>query len=227
MSTNAISIFDADSLIEAIDWQKVNGLIPAIIQAFDTAEVLMLGVMSKEAIRLTCQTGQVTFYSRRKKRLWLKGETSGHFLTVTSLALDCDHDSLLIQAAPKGPTCHLGTSSCWGDRYRNNELPFEDKRGSELMWLASLERLIQSRKHQSAEHSYTGSLFAKGTKRMAQKVGEEGVEVALAAMSQDKTELINESADLLYHLTVLLADQGLSLTEVVDCLQQRHLSAKD
>lgn len=198
--------------LSKIQWEKVNGLLPVIVQDSQSQAVLMLGYMNLAALTQTLETQQVTFWSRTKARLWTKGESSGHYLKVVDTTLDCDQDTLLIQAEPQGPTCHLGTPSCFNHSTQSSHLGF----------LVQLEQLLHTRKHADPTHSYTASLFAKGTKRIAQKVGEEGVEVALAATVNDKEELINESADLLYHLLVLLQDQGVSLQNVVDQLQSRH-----
>ena len=199
--------------INRIDWTKVENLIPVIVQDTYTAQVLMLGYMNADALNVTIDTGNITFYSRTKERLWTKGETSGNYLKLQSMALDCDNDTLLMQATPMGETCHTGTKTCFdGD---NAEPP-------KMTWIALLEQLLGERKNVDADSSYTASLYQRGTKRIAQKVGEEGVEVALAAVANDNDELINESADLLYHLLVLLQQQGLSLEEVVRKLQERH-----
>ncbi|EKO3676637.1 bifunctional phosphoribosyl-AMP cyclohydrolase/phosphoribosyl-ATP diphosphatase HisIE [Vibrio metschnikovii] len=200
-------------LVECIDWQKVDGLIPAIVQDFDSSQVLMMGYMNPEALEVTLTTKQVTFYSRSKQRLWTKGETSGHVLHLRNLALDCDQDTLLVKVNPIGPTCHTGTTTCWDG---------DSQEESQMVWLHQLEQLLAARQSADPESSYTASLYASGTKRIAQKVGEEGVEVALAAATGDKAELISESADLIYHLLVLLQDQGLALSDVIDKLKQRH-----
>ncbi len=202
-----------EGLTQRIDWEKVEHLIPAIIQDFQSSQVLMLGYMNAEALQKTMETGLVTFYSRSKQRLWTKGETSGNVLRLKNIALDCDQDTLLIKVNPVGATCHTGTTTCWdGDQQEE----------SQMVWLAQLERLLCERKDADPDSSYTASLYAKGTKRISQKVGEEGVEVALAATSGDKQELVCESADLIYHLLVLLQDQGLSMSTVIDKLKQRH-----
>ncbi|WP_217533784.1 bifunctional phosphoribosyl-AMP cyclohydrolase/phosphoribosyl-ATP diphosphatase HisIE [Vibrio metschnikovii] len=201
------------ALVERIDWQKVDGLIPAIVQDFDSSQVLMMGYMNPEALEVTLTTKQVTFYSRSKQRLWTKGETSGHVLQLRNLALDCDQDTLLVKVNPIGPTCHTGTTTCWDG---------DSQEESQMVWLHQLEQLLAARQSADPESSYTASLYASGTKRIAQKVGEEGVEVALAATTGDKAELISESADLIYHLLVLLQDQGLALSDVIDKLKQRH-----
>ncbi len=193
-----------------LDWQKVDNLMPVIIQHYVSGEVLMLGYMNQEALIQTQTRGQVTFYSRTKKRLWTKGETSGHFLNVKQISSDCDNDTLLILVEPIGPTCHTGSSSCFANTQ------------SEWGFLYQLEQLIASRKHADPSSSYTAKLYHDGTKRIAQKVGEEGVETALAATVNDREELKNESADLIYHLLVLLQDQHLSLQEVIGILKVRH-----
>lgn len=200
-----------NELLEKVDWQKVDGLIPAIIQDIHSGQVLMLGYMNQDALAKTLTEGKVTFFSRSKQRLWTKGETSGNFLNLKSIQLDCDNDTLLVVVEPIGPTCHTGTTSCFG-----NENP------SDLGFIAELEAVIASRHGSSPEQSYTARLFAAGTKRMAQKVGEEGVETALAATVKDRNELTNESADLLFHLLVLLEDAKLPLREVIACLKARH-----
>ena len=197
--------------IDQLDWQKVDGLMPAVIQDSRSGAVLMLGYMNKEALATTFELGKVTFYSRTKQRLWTKGETSENYLLVDEISTDCDNDSLLITAEPCGPTCHLGRNSC-----------FTHKKQPALSFIAQLDALLGERKDADPEQSYTASLFARGTKRCAQKVGEEGVEVALAAVANDRDELVNESADLIYHLLVLLQKQQVPLTEVVTCLQARH-----
>lgn len=203
----------AESVSSRIDWEKVDGLVPAIVQDFVSGQVLMMGYMNEEALTRTAATGQVTFFSRTKQRLWTKGETSGHVLQLRNIALDCDNDTLLVKVNPVGPTCHTGTTTCW-DSDRQEE--------SQMVWLHQLEQLLAARKSADPDSSYTASLYARGTKRISQKVGEEGVEVALAATSGDKAELICESADLIYHLLVLLQDQGLSLSDVIDKLKERH-----
>lgn len=196
---------------ENLDWDKVDGLIPAIVQDADTGRVLMLGYMNREALEKTQATGHVTFFSRSKQRLWTKGETSGNTLELARLRADCDGDALLVLAVPHGPTCHLGTDTCWGDEI-NPPVGF----------LAQLERVVESRAGADPESSYTASLLSKGVKRCAQKVGEEGVEVALAATAGDRDELVDESADLLYHLVVTLTASGVSVEEVCRKLASRH-----
>ncbi|MYM58240.1 bifunctional phosphoribosyl-AMP cyclohydrolase/phosphoribosyl-ATP diphosphatase HisIE [Vibrio sp. OCN044] len=204
---------EASLLIERINWSKVDGLVPAIIQDFRSSQVLMMGCMNQDALAKTAETGKVTFFSRTKERLWTKGETSGNVLQLVNMSLDCDNDTLLVKVEPIGPTCHLGNTTCWD---------VDPQEESQMVWLNQLERLLEGRKNADPESSYTASLYAKGTKRISQKVGEEGVEVALAATSGDKSELVCESADLVYHLMVLLQDQGLSMNDVINKLKQRH-----
>ncbi len=196
--------------IPTLDWAKTDGLIPAIVQDATSGQVLMLGYMDQEALAVTLDTGKVTFFSRSKGRIWTKGESSAHWLHLVDISTDCDSDALLVLARPDGPTCHRGTVSCFS--------PLEHK----WNFLRSLEVLIQSRRHADPDTSYTAQLFARGTKRIAQKVGEEGVETALAATVKDKEELKNEAADLVYHLLVLLADANLELADVIDILRARH-----
>lgn len=204
---------EVSSLSERINWEKVDGLVPAIVQDFQSSQVLMMGYMNQDALAKTGETGQVTFFSRTKERLWTKGETSGNVLQLVNISLDCDNDTLLVRVNPIGPTCHTGTTTCWdGDAQEE----------SQMVWLHQLEQLLAARKSADPDSSYTASLYARGTKRISQKVGEEGVEVALAATSGDKAELVCESADLIYHLLVLLQDQGLSMNDVVNRLKERH-----
>ncbi|MGY6397974.1 bifunctional phosphoribosyl-AMP cyclohydrolase/phosphoribosyl-ATP diphosphatase HisIE [Vibrio parahaemolyticus] len=204
---------EVSSLSERINWEKVDGLVPAIVQDFQSSQVLMMGYMNQDALAKTGETGQVTFFSRTKERLWTKGETSGNVLQLVNISLDCDNDTLLVRVNPIGPTCHTGTTTCWdGDAQEE----------SQMVWLHQLEQLLAARKSADPYSSYTASLYARGTKRISQKVGEEGVEVALAATSGDKAELVCESADLIYHLLVLLQDQGLSMNDVVNKLKERH-----
>ncbi|MCT4706776.1 bifunctional phosphoribosyl-AMP cyclohydrolase/phosphoribosyl-ATP diphosphatase HisIE [Enterobacteriaceae bacterium H11S18] len=193
-----------------LDWEKTDNLMPVIVQHAVSGEVLMLGYMNQEALAQTEQSGKVTFFSRTKQRLWTKGETSGNFLNVVSITPDCDNDTLLVLANPIGPTCHLGTSSCFAPAKHDWHFLYE------------LEELLASRKTADPESSYTAKLYASGTKRIAQKVGEEGVETALAATVNDRFELKNEASDLVYHLLVLLQDQDLDLSAVIENLKQRH-----
>ncbi len=197
-----------------INWQKVDQLLPVIIQHFQTSEVLMLGYMNEEALSKTLTEKVVTFYSRTKQRLWTKGETSGHFLNVVDMSLDCDNDTLLILVNPIGPTCHTGEGSCFHQ--------FESQSEGDWTWFAKLEQVLAERKYADPESSYTAKLYAKGVKKIAQKVGEEGVETALAAVSQDKEEVVSEAADLAYHLTVLLHSMNLEWGDVIAKLKERH-----
>lgn len=201
-----------------INWDKVGGLVPAVVQDATSGQVLMLGYMNDEALNKTLETGQVTFWSRSKNRLWTKGESSGNVLQLDSIRVDCDNDTLLVTATPVGPTCHLGTPTCFDS---NDPLTGNGAQPS-LVFLHQLEQVLAGRKDADPDSSYTASLYARGTKRISQKVGEEGVEVALAATSGDKAELVCESADLIYHLMVLLQDQGLSMNDVVNKLKERH-----
>ena len=192
-------------------WDKMDNLLPAIVQDALSGKVLMQGYMDQDALAKTLETGKVTFFSRSKQRLWTKGETSGNTLDLVSVACDCDQDSLLVLANPNGPTCHTGVESCWFD---GNTPAFT--------FLADLERVLAARKNADPKSSYTASLYNKGIKRIAQKVGEEGVETALAATVHDKEELKNEAADLLYHLTVLLQASDMSLNDALNVLRERH-----
>ncbi len=196
---------------DRLNWEKEGGLLPAIVQHWKDGRVLMLGYMNRASLAVSLETGMVTFYSRTKQRLWTKGETSGHVLTLKGLRTDCDADALLVSAEPHGPTCHLGTGSCFGD--------YPQPDGS---FLDDLSALIARREIDRPEGSYTTELFRSGVRRIAQKVGEEGVETALAAVTQGDEALLGESADLLYHLLVLLRARGLDLDEVVAVLRKRH-----
>ena len=194
-----------------VDFEKyADGLVPAIVQDSDTHKVLMLGFMNQEALTKTEQLGKVTFYSRSKKRLWTKGEESGHFLELKSLAVDCDHDTLLIQAHPLGPVCHTGEDTCWSEKNHRED------------FLLYLEDIIHSRKQMSPEESYVAKLFSLGINKVAQKVGEEAVEMVIEA-KDDNTELfLNEAADLLFHYLLLLNVKGHSFEAVIDILKKRH-----
>ncbi|KAA6344077.1 Phosphoribosyl-AMP cyclohydrolase [termite gut metagenome] len=194
-----------------LDFDKVNGLIPAIIQDNQTNKVLMLGYMNREAYDITVETGKVTFFSRTKKRLWTKGEESGNFLYVVSLKEDCDKDTLLIMVNPAGPVCHTGTDTCWGEK--NEE---------EVMFLKQLQDFIDKRHEEMPEKSYTTSLFQSGINRMAQKVGEEAVEMIIEATNGTNERMIYEGSDLLYHLIVLLTSKGYRIEDLVRELKERH-----
>jgi phosphoribosyl-ATP pyrophosphohydrolase/phosphoribosyl-AMP cyclohydrolase len=194
-----------------IDWDKGDGLVPVIVQDARDGSALMLGYMNREALQRTLDSGRVTFFSRSRRRLWQKGESSGNVLEFKSLRLDCDADTLLIQAVPAGPVCHTGAPTCFGAPQR-----------PALAFIAELEQIIAQRSASPPPGSYTATLLAGGVRRMAQKVGEEGLEVALAACGETDAALLGESADLIYHLLVLLRARGLSLAQVVELLQQRH-----
>ena len=204
--------------IESFDWSKGDGLLPAVVQDARTGTVLMLGYMNREALRKTLGEKRVTFYSRSKQRLWTKGETSGNFLHLVDAAIDCDNDTILVTANPDGPTCHNGTDSCFGDTIRT--------KSTRLAFLSQLESVIEQRVSARPEGSYTARLWAEGPARMAQKVGEEGVEVALAAVTQSPEKLVGEAADLLFHLTLLLKSRQLSLTDVIAELERRHAAKR-
>lgn len=197
--------------LQELAWDKMDNLIPAIIQHHKTGAILMQGYMNQASLAQTFATAKATFYSRSKQDLWVKGETSGHFLNVKQVLSDCDKDSLLIACDPIGPSCHLGTESC-----------FPEQTLTQQNFLSQLEEVIRSRKGDAPEDSYTAHLFSRGTTKMAQKVGEEGVEVALAAVAETKEDLLGECADLFYHTLVLLQDQNIEMSEVMDVLQKRH-----
>jgi len=194
-----------------LDFEKGNGLIPAIIQDASSQKVLMLGYMNEEALNKTISENRVTFFSRTKDRLWTKGESSGNFLEVVSMKEDCDQDALLIQVNPVGPVCHKGTDTCWGEK---NEVTYG--------FLSNLESVIKDRKENPNESSYTSSLFKKGINKIAQKVGEEAIETVIEAKDENDELFINESADLLYHYLILLQAKGFMLKDIVACLEKRH-----
>lgn len=194
-----------------IDFEKGGGLVPAIVQHADTGEVLMLGYMNAQALAATQDKGLVTFWSRSKGRLWTKGETSGDVLNLVGMEADCDRDALLVRARPAGPTCHLGTKSCFGDTP-----------GPQTGFLGQLQAIVEARSAADPSESYTAKLLAKGLLKVAQKVGEEGVETALAGAAENDDALLNEAADLLYHLTVLLKARDRTLGDVAAVLEDRH-----
>lgn len=198
--------------IKSLDWEKNGGLIPAIVTDPDSGEVLMLGFMNEEALIRTLSTQHVTFYSRTRETIWQKGSTSGHFLRLERITTDCDSDTLLVQASPLGPTCHTGARTCFGDQFQ-----------SHAAFLYTLEAVIQKRALQNDNpKSYTKRLLNSGVQRIAQKVGEEGVETALAAVNEDDEAFLAECADLIYHLMVLLRARELSVRDVLSVLRQRH-----
>jgi phosphoribosyl-ATP pyrophosphohydrolase/phosphoribosyl-AMP cyclohydrolase len=194
---------------DKIDFNKLDGLVPCIIQDYETDSIQMCGFMNSEAFEQTKKSGQVTFYSRTKERLWTKGETSGNFLNVISISTDCDQDTILIRAAATGPVCHLGTNSCFGNEISQNELKV-------------LERVIRTRKSDPDPNSYTSKLFDSGINKIAQKVGEEAVELIIEAKDDDPERFLNEAADLMYHYLVLLQAKGFSLKDVEAILKSRR-----
>ena len=201
--------------LDELDWDKGAGLLPAIVQNADTGAVLTLAYMNREALAATRKSGRVTFWSRSKKRLWTKGETSGHYLELRGIAADCDGDALLILARPSGPACHLGTASCFGASPPRAA-------AESFAFLATLQSVIEQRIAARPPGSYTATLVAAGPRRIAQKVGEEGLELALASVAQSDTDVIGEAADLLYHLLLLLKVKQLSLAQVIEELEARH-----
>lgn len=198
--------------ISQLDFEKTGGLIPAIIQDAETQVILMLGYMNSEALAKTKMSGKVTFFSRSKNRLWTKGEESGNFLNVVSIGVDCDNDTLLIKVNPTGQVCHTGSDTCFEEVNASND----------ILFLSYLQDFIDRRKIEMPEGSYTTKLFSEGTRKIAQKVGEEAVETIVGAMANDNENLIYESSDLLYHLIVLLADKGIRIEDVVKELKSRH-----
>lgn len=210
-----------------IDFDKMNGLVPAIIQDAETRQVLMLGYMNREAYEKTVREGRVCFYSRTRQCLWTKGETSGHFLNVVSIKLDCDQDTLLIRVHPDGPVCHTGTDTCWGESNKKDELQMSDTatgatENNPLLFLSELQDFIEKRHEEMPEGSYTTSLFRDGLNRMAQKVGEEALELVIEACNGTDERLIYEGSDMLYHLIVLLTSKGLRIEQMAAELQERH-----
>lgn len=195
--------------INQINFSKTDGLVPVVIQDGQTLEVLMLGYMNAEALAKTQSEGKVTFFSRSKNRLWTKGEESGNFLTVKSLALDCDNDTILIKATPAGPTCHTGSRSCFKTDFNQN-------------FIFELEKIIADRYENPVEGSYINKMQAKGLNKIAQKVGEEGVETVIAALAETRTDLVNEASDLIFHLLFLLKEKDLSIKDIAENLEKRH-----
>ncbi len=195
-----------------LDFSKLNGLLPAVIQDDKTGKVLMLGFMNEDAYQKSCEIGKVTFFSRSKNRLWTKGEESGNFLNIVSIQPDCDNDTLLIKVNPVGPVCHTGQDTCWGETNRQDD----------LLFLKTLQDFIDKRKQEMPAGSYTTSLFQSGTAKMAQKVGEEAVETVIEAMANNDERLIYEASDMLYHLIVLLTHKGYRIEDLARELQKRH-----
>ncbi|WP_291788203.1 bifunctional phosphoribosyl-AMP cyclohydrolase/phosphoribosyl-ATP diphosphatase HisIE [Cecembia sp.] len=194
-----------------IDFEKVGGLVPAIIQDADSHLVLMLGYMNQEALDISLESKKVTFFSRTKKRIWTKGETSGNFLHIKSITVDCDNDTLLIKVRPAGPVCHTGSDTC-----------FDEINNSKTLFLDQLRYIIKERKNNPSDQSYTASLFAKGINKVAQKVGEEAVEIVIEAKDDNKSLFLGEAADLLFHYLVLLEAKDIELDEVMQVLIDRH-----
>jgi phosphoribosyl-ATP pyrophosphohydrolase/phosphoribosyl-AMP cyclohydrolase len=201
-------------LAKKIDWEKGGGLVAAVIQDSATKNVLMLGYMDRDALKITLESGKVTFFSRTRGTLWTKGESSGNFLHLQDIDLDCDGDTLLVAVRPDGPTCHKGTETCFGDAKK-----------PPLAFLQTLAGIIRDRRKESPDKSYVAKMFRKGRTKIAQKVGEEGVEVALAHALKQKEETASEAADLMFHLLVLLEDAGLTLGDIADELEKRHKKA--
>jgi len=195
----------------SLDFDKMGGILPAVIQDTKTNEVLMLGFMNLEAYEKTLSEGLVTFYSRTKKRLWTKGEESGNFMDVVEIKEDCDADTLLIRVNPRGPACHMGTRTCFGETVRDD-----------LSFLQHLQELLRSRKEELPEQSYTAKLFSNGPRKIAKKVGEEAAELIIEAMDSDDDKFLNEAADLLFHMTILLVDRGYKLEDLSRILAERH-----
>ena len=204
----SIEVLPGLPALESLDWSKGDGLLPAVVQDADSLQVLMLGYVSAESLQVTLQTGHMTFFSRSRQRLWTKGEQSRNVLAVQSIAVDCDADTLLVRARPAGPTCHTGAESCFPQAPKD--------------FIGQLDQLVATREAQRPAGSYTTSLFDGGIRRIAQKVGEEGVETALAAVVQGDDELLGEASDLVFHLLVLLRARGLGLQDVRTLLESRH-----
>lgn len=200
--------------ITGLDWGKDDGLLPAIVQDAVSGSILMLGYMNREALRQTLATRRVTFFSRSRQQLWTKGETSGNYLDCVEVVPDCDRDTLLVKAHPAGPTCHTGAATCFAEQSPPAALA--------LAFLSRLDGVIAARIADKPEGSYTARLYSHGTTRLAQKVGEEAVEVALAAVGGDRDKIVGEAADLVFHLLLLLKDRGLALADVVRELEARH-----
>lgn len=206
-----------------IDFNKMHGLVPAIIQDADTRQVLMLGFMNQQAYDMTVETGKVTFWSRTRNTTWTKGETSGNFLHVVDIKNDCDNDTLLIRVHPEGPVCHTGTDTCWGEKNEPSKTVADDNsEKNPLLFLTELQDFIEERHRQMPEESYTTSLFRDGLNRMAQKVGEEALELVIEAVNGTDDRMIYEGSDMLYHLIVLLTSKGLRIEQMAQELMERH-----
>ena len=206
-----------------IDFNKMGGLVPAIIQDATTRQVLMLGFMNEEAYQKTLTTRPVTFWSRTRQTLWTKGETSGHYLNLVDMKIDCDNDTLLVRVNPVGPVCHTGTDTCWGEENVPQGLPVEgNTENNPLLFLSELQDFINRRKQEMPEGSYTTKLFSQGINKIAQKVGEEALETVIEATNGTADHLVYEASDLLYHLIVMLADKGLRIEDVATELHRRH-----
>ena len=203
-----------------IDFDKMDGLVPAIIQDADTRQVLMLGFMNREAYDKTVATGKVTFWSRTRQTLWTKGETSGNFLDLVSIANDCDNDTLLVKVHPHGPTCHTGTDTCWGEE--NKPCEAEQDKQESLRFISDLQDFIEKRKAEMPEGSYTTRLFRDGIAKISQKVGEEALETVIEAISGPDEKLVYEAGDMIYHLLVMLTARGLRIEDIADELRRRH-----
>ncbi len=197
-----------------IDFEKMGGLVPAIVQDARTKVVLMLGYMNEEALRITMESGKVTFWSRSRQELWTKGSTSGNYLNLVELKADCDNDAILVKAIPDGPTCHRGTDTCWGEENRGEDNP--------LLFLSELQDFIEKRHREMPEGSYTTSLFRDGLNRMAQKVGEEALELVIEACNGTNERMVYEGSDMLYHLIVLLTSKGMRIEDMAAELRERH-----
>lgn len=197
-----------------IDFEKMGGLVPAIVQDARTKVVLMLGYMNEEALRITMESGKVTFWSRSRQELWTKGSTSGNYLNLVELKADCDNDAILVKAIPDGPTCHRGTDTCWDEKNRGEDNP--------LLFLSELQDFIEKRHREMPEGSYTTSLFRDGLNRMAQKVGEEALELVIEACNGTNERMVYEGSDMLYHLIVLLTSKGMRIEDMAAELRERH-----
>ena len=205
-----------------IDFEKMQGLVPAIIQDAETRQVLMLGYMNRQAYDITVNTGKVTFWSRTRQTTWTKGETSGNFLNVVDIKNDCDNDTLLIRVHPVGPVCHTGTDTCWGEKNEPLQSTAQSEEKNPLLFLSELQDFIEERHRQMPEGSYTTSLFRDGLNRMAQKVGEEALELVIEAVNGSNERMVYEGSDMLYHLIVLMTSKGMRIEQLAEELMLRH-----